>query len=97
MAVPITIYQKKIAIHLATVLITIDPDIRLYPTIKLWPVPSETGETLLVERNGNEVEYLNELRHGKNVPLMMRRPLTELSLQAVRAVLGAKGIVRGKR
>ena len=40
--------------------------------------------------------YLNELRHGKNVPLMMRYPLTELSLPAVRAVLGGKGIVEGK-
>ena len=40
--------KRKSQSILHTVLIIIDPDIRLYPTIKLWPVPSETGESLLV-------------------------------------------------
>ena len=46
-AIPIVIFQKNNAIHLGTVMIILDPNIRLYPAIKLWPVPSETGETLL--------------------------------------------------
>jgi PAS domain S-box-containing protein len=94
-AIPINIFQKNSRIHLGTVMIIIDPEISLYPAIKLWPVPSETGESLLVCRYGNEVMYLNELRHIKNIPLIMRHTLTESSLPAVKAVLGGKGVVEG--
>ena len=48
-----------------------------------------------MHRDGNDVVYLNELRHIKNIPLMMKYPLTELSLPAVKAVLGGKGVVYG--
>ena len=78
-----------------TVVIEIDPNRRLYPTIKLWPVPGETGEALLVQRDGDDVVYLNELRHIRNKPLTLRRPLTETTLPAARAVLGIKGTFQG--
>ncbi len=95
MAIPIVIIQKKNTIRLGTVMVIIDPNIRLYPTIKVWPTPSETGEALLAHRDGNEVVYLNELRYSKNIPMTMRYPITQSSLPAVRAVLGAKGVVEG--
>jgi PAS domain S-box-containing protein len=93
--IPIVIIQKLRAVHIGTVIIVLDPHIRLYPAIKLWPVPSETGEALLVHREGNDVVYINELRHIKNIPLMMKYPLTETSLPAVKAILGWKGVVDG--
>ena len=93
--IPIMIIQKLRTIHLGTVIIVLDPHTRLYPAIKLWPVPSETGEALLVHREGNDVVYLNELRHIKNIPLMMRYPVSETSLPAVKAILGWKGVVEG--
>jgi PAS domain S-box-containing protein len=95
MAIPIVIFQKGNTMHIGTVMIILDPNIRLYPTIKLWPVPSETGEALLVHREGNDVVYLNELSHVKNIPLMMKYSLTETSLPSVKAVLGWKGVVYG--
>ncbi|MCK7506595.1 MAG: hypothetical protein MZV70_22725 [Desulfobacterales bacterium] len=49
----------------------------------------------MVHRDGNDVVIFNELRHIKNIPLMMRYPLTESSLPAVKAVLGWKGVVDG--
>jgi PAS domain S-box-containing protein len=96
MAMPIVILQKNNTIHLGSVLIIIDPNKRLYPAIKLWPVPGATGESLLVYRDGNDVVYLTELRHIKNIPAMMRYPLTETYMPAVKAVLGEKGVVEGK-
>jgi PAS domain S-box-containing protein len=45
--------------------------------------------------NGQEIVYLNELRHLENAPLALRKPLTELNEPAVRAALGQEGIVRG--
>jgi PAS domain S-box-containing protein len=93
--IPIMIIQKFSTKHVGTVMIIIDPHMRLYQAIKLWPVPSETGEALLVHRDGNDVVYLNELRHIKNIPLMMKYPLTASSLPAVKAALGWKGVVYG--
>lgn len=95
MAIPIVIFQKGNTMHIGTVMIILDPNIRLYPTVKLWPMPSKTGEALLVHRDGNDIVYLNKLRHINNVPLMMKFPLTELSLPSVKAVLGWKGVVYG--
>jgi PAS domain S-box-containing protein len=94
-AIPIVIFQKSNTMHIGTVMIILNPNIHLYLTIKLWPMASETGEALLVHREGNDVVYLNELRQIKNRPLMMKYPLSESSLPAVKAVLGWKGVVYG--
>ncbi len=47
----------------------IDPHAYLYPFIQRWPTPSETAETLLVRREGNEVVFLNELKFQKDTAL----------------------------
>jgi PAS domain S-box-containing protein len=38
---------------------TIDPELFLYPSIETWPVPSATGETVLVRRQGKQLVYLS--------------------------------------
>jgi len=67
----------------------------LYPLIQTWPTPSRSAETVLVERAGDEVVSLSDLRYEANTALTWRRPLTQTSLPAVRAVLGARGLVEG--
>lgn len=47
----------------------------LYQLINTWPVESKTAESLLVTRDGNDVLFLNELRHKKNTALKLRFPL----------------------
>ncbi|MCX5665460.1 MAG: PAS domain S-box protein [Candidatus Omnitrophica bacterium] len=75
----------------------IDPEKYLYPFIKRWPVPSETAETLLVRREGNDVLFLNELRFQKNAALSLRFPIdANKDLPAVKAVLGQRGIITGR-
>jgi len=39
----------------------------LYPLIQSWPTTSPSAETLLVRREGDDVLYLNELRHRKGM------------------------------
>jgi PAS domain S-box-containing protein len=74
----------------------IDPYEFLFPHIQTWPTRSFSAETLLVRREGNEVVYLNELRHRSDTALKLRFPIKEGSqLPAVRAVQGAEGIVKG--
>jgi len=68
----------------------------LYPLIQSWPVASQTGETLLVRREGGEVLFLNDLRHLPDTALQLRMPLSRTDVPAVMAVLDRKGPVRGK-
>ncbi len=67
----------------------------LYPILQSWPTPSKTAETLLVRRDGDDVLFLNDVRHQTNTALRMRIPLTQTDLPAVKAVLGHVGVVRG--
>jgi two-component system cell cycle sensor histidine kinase/response regulator CckA len=50
---------------IGAVVFCIDPSRYLYPLLQSSPMPSETAETLLVERDGDQVLCLNELRHQR--------------------------------
>jgi PAS domain S-box-containing protein len=73
----------------------IDPEKYLYPFIQHWPVPSQTAETLLVRRDGNDALFLNELKFQTNTALNLRISLKNTNRPAVKAVLGQTGIVEG--
>jgi PAS domain S-box-containing protein len=76
-------------------LMGIDPNAFLYPLIQAWPTASRTAETLLARREGNEVVYLNELRHRKGTALRLRLPLQSQNLPAARGADGFEGILTG--
>jgi PAS domain S-box-containing protein len=77
-------------------LLRIDPYSYLYPLIQSWPVPSASAETLLVRREGDEVVYLNELRHRQETALTLRASAGEERLPAAMAARGARGVVEGR-
>ena len=80
---------------LGVLALRIDPATYLYPFINRWPTASETAETLLVRRDGNDVLFLNELRFVKGTALSLRLPLLQTEVPAVRAALGQEGVVEG--
>ncbi|MBK7452797.1 MAG: PAS domain S-box protein [Anaerolineales bacterium] len=80
---------------IGVVAITIDPEIYLYPFIQEWPAASDTAETLLVRRDGNDVLFLNELRFQANTSMSLRIPLDQTEHLAVKAVQGQTGVVEG--
>jgi two-component system cell cycle sensor histidine kinase/response regulator CckA len=67
----------------------------LYPLIQSWPTPSDSAETLLVRRDGDDVLFLNDLRHQANTALTLRFPLSRTDLPMVMAALGREGVVQG--
>ena len=72
-------------------LLSIDPKDYLYP-IERWPVPSRSGEVLLVRREGNAVVCLNSLRglpDTSHPPI----PFSRGDVAAVMAVEGREGNV----
>ncbi|MGQ9750355.1 hypothetical protein [Desulfosoma sp.] len=65
------------------------------PMTQAWPVPSATGEVLLVQREEDEVVVLNALRHKPDAALRPRFPLSRQDLPAVMAARGQSGVVHG--
>jgi hypothetical protein len=62
---------------MGVLVIWIDPQTYLYPLIQSWPLPSESAETLLVRRDGEDVLFLNSLRFQADAALNLRASLEE--------------------
>ncbi len=73
---------------LAVILLRIDPRKFLFPMMQTWPTPSETAETLLVRREGDEIVFLNDLRFQRDTALTLRRSIHDPLLPAARAAQG---------
>ncbi|MDQ5986852.1 MAG: hypothetical protein CSYNP_02585 [Syntrophus sp. SKADARSKE-3] len=72
-----------------------NPEREFFPLIQSWPTPSHTAETLLVRREGDNVLFLNELRHRKDTALKFTLPLSTDKLPASMAALGREGVFEG--
>lgn len=77
------------------ILLRIDPHKFLYPLIQSWSAESYTDETLLVRREGNEVVFLNDLRHQKDTALSLRLPISDLEPLWEAAGSGKEGVFEG--
>ncbi|MEW6719387.1 MAG: GAF domain-containing protein, partial [Thermodesulfobacteriota bacterium] len=80
---------------LGAIVLSIEPERFLYPLIQSWPVPRKSAETLLVRRDGEDVLFLNELRHRSGTALSLRIPMAEKNVPAVMAAAGREGMVDG--
>jgi two-component system sensor histidine kinase/response regulator len=75
-----------------------DPEEMLYPTLRRWPGESNTGEILLVRRDGNDVLFLNELRHRADTAVKLRIPVSAhdlLAAQAIRGDIALGSVIKG--
>ncbi|MCS7089667.1 MAG: PAS domain S-box protein [Verrucomicrobiota bacterium] len=68
----------------------------LEPLLAFWPLPSKSAETLLLERQGEDVVVLNEARHWRGMALRHRIPLSASELVEVRATKGQRGLLEGR-
>ncbi|MEW6601456.1 MAG: ATP-binding protein [Nitrospirota bacterium] len=93
--VPVIYDEGKTSRIVGLVMLQINPGDFLFPLIQQWPSPSRTAETILVRRDGDEVVFLNELRHKKNTALSLRFPVSNKTLPAAMLVSGVEGIVEG--
>lgn len=77
----------------------IDLSAWLYPTLKAWPAPSESGETLLVRRDGAHALFLNDLRHRSGAALSLRLPLAQdrlLAAQVLNSGVDHQAVLHGE-
>ena len=82
--------------HIGVLFFKINPYKFLYPLIQRWPTLSPSAETLIVRREGNDVLFLNELRHQKNTALSLKVPINDPQLPAALAARGQKGVAEGR-
>ena len=95
LVVPILISQDKKTVPAGALLFRIDPYKFFYPIIQSWPTQSNSAETLLVHREGDEVVFINELRHLKDSALKLRFKISEEKLPAAIAARGIESVVEG--
>lgn len=81
---------------LGVLVLKTDAQTFLYPLIQSWPTPSRSAETYLIRMEGEEVVFLNELRHRAGAALSLRLPLSQADLPEAEAALGKKGIFEGE-
>lgn len=93
--IPLYIPQSREEGPIGVMILRTDPHRALYPLIQSWPTSSPTAETLLVRREGENVLFLNELRHKKDTALKFSLPLTTEKLPASMAVRGVEGVTEG--
>ncbi len=76
--------------------LTVDASVMLYPLLRTWPTPSQSGETLIVRRDGDEVLWLSDLRRRADAALRIRAPIDSPTLVAARALRGnTSGFMEG--
>jgi len=90
---PILLPRGSESLVVGVLLLRIDPQKFLFPLIQSWPTSSSTSETLLIRHEGNDVLFLNELRHRKGTTLSLRFPVSQEQLLSALAVRGQEGIV----
>jgi len=80
----------------AILILRSDPETYLFPLIQLWPTPSRSSETLIVRKEGDNVLFLNTLRHHtESAVLNLRFPLSQTAMPEVQAALGREGYFEG--
>ncbi len=77
-------------------LMQIDPNKYLFPLIEFWPTPSKSSETLIFSSKGDEITFLNKLRHLRDSKFQLKIPLTKKKVAAVMAVEGTLGFVEAE-
>jgi PAS domain S-box-containing protein len=92
---PLFVSKGQDNILIGVLLLRIDPNEFLYSLIQSWPTPTQTAETILVRREGDNVVFLNELRHRKDTALTLRFPISKKQLPAAMAARGLERVVEG--
>jgi PAS domain S-box-containing protein len=95
MIIPLIERNQSDTTVLGLLALRIDPQEILYPLLKSWPTSSKSAETILFRQEGDEIVYLNELRHIKSDVLKFRRPVSTANLPAAMALQGITGTTDG--
>lgn len=81
---------------IGVVLLHMDPEAPVLDFLEHWPSPSETAETMLAQRRGEEIVFVSALRHGEDGRLTRSARLAEEDLPVAQAFRGVTGRFDGR-
>ena len=88
--------MRRSARRVGTIIVVIDAYTYLFPALQSWPIPSKTAETLLFRQDGDDVLFINDIRHKTNAALNFRVHKSRTDVPSVMATfLGFEGFVEG--
>ena len=88
------VFKRDAGILIGVVAVRVTPRF-IYDVTGDYAGLGESGESLLVQRRGNEVVFLNPLRHNATAALRLSYPLdSEIALPAILAAEGGKGTIK---
>lgn len=59
-----------------------------FPSLQTWPEPNTEGEIEIFRRDGNDIVYLNKLRHQSDTTEKLRLPITRKKLLSAQVLRG---------
>ena len=92
---PLIDHSQNDTLVLGLLVLRVDPQKVLYPLIQSWPTRSRSAETLLLRREGDEIVYLNELRHLSNSMLVLKKPVSTINCLQLWQSEGITGTIDG--
>jgi PAS domain S-box-containing protein len=95
LVIPFEYLEKEVPMKIGKIVLRVDPQKVLFPIIKSWPGESSSSETLLIGSEGDSVIFINKLRHTENIPLKLKKPVSDTNLLGSKAVKGFSGIAEG--
>ncbi len=80
---------------IAVIVLRLNASHSLFPLLRDWPLPTATGESYLVRREGDEVVYLSDLRHEPDAAVRLRRSMNDPDLSAAKGLRGDESVREG--
>ncbi|MDP2832007.1 MAG: PAS domain S-box protein [Pseudomonadota bacterium] len=69
-----------------TVVLHVDLQAGLFPQLQTWPGPSRSGEVVWFRRDGDDLLFLNALRHRADTTVKLRLPLSQSQVLAAQVL-----------
>ena len=95
LVVPLVDHAQNDTLVQGLLALRVDPEKILFPILNSWPTLSNSGESILCRRDGNDIVYLSEVKNDRDSPLNLRIPVTAPKLPAVMATQGMTGTIDG--
>ncbi|MFO7656416.1 MAG: PAS domain S-box protein, partial [Bacteroidales bacterium] len=86
------LYLKSENELIGYLVLNLDPAREFYPLLQTFQIKSKSAEALLVQREGDSILFLNELRHVKGTSSRLKISDRLKEIAAVKAVQGEKGV-----
>ena len=71
-----------------SVVLHVDLRAGLFPQLQTWPGPSRSGEVVWFRRDGDDLLFLNELRHRADTAMKLRVPMARSQTLAAQVLRG---------